>query len=335
MTARFIQGAASIALAIGLAGAAGGPAQAQSTEGPLGEGMVVYMQMGGNPGGGATLPRTTGARDAAKAFGVELREQYAGWLPETMLDQFREALAAEPDCIGIMGHPGSDAFSDLVADATGSGVVVTSGNAPLTSLLEQYQADGFGYAGVELYAGGYLTGQEMVARGLEEGDTALVYGLLAEAERGQSTRGLRDALEENGIEVDYLEISPEVNRDASLVVPILTAYLARNPDVDAMGTQHGGVTSFMPDAVEDAGKEPGDVIIGGIDLAPATIDGLEDGWISVVLDQQLYLQGFLPVTQCVLSAKYGFTGLSVNTGSGVVTPETIGALIPLIEAGIR
>src|SRR3712207_8551068 len=54
-----------------------------------------------------------------------------------------------------------------------------------------------------------------------------------------------------------------------------------------------------------------------------------------IFDQQLYLQGFLPVTQCVLSKKYGFTGLSTNTGSGVVTPETIGELVPLIEAGIR
>ena len=68
---------------------------------------------------------------------------------------------------------------------------------------------------------------------------------------------------------------------------------------------------------------------------PATIDGLKDGYITVVLDQQLYLQGFLPVTQCVLSKKYGLTGLSINTGSGVVTPETINALVPLIDAGIR
>jgi hypothetical protein len=37
----------------------------------------------------------------------------------------------------------------------------------------------------------------------------------------------------------------------------------------------------------------------------------------------------------VISKKYGFTGLSVNTGSGVVTPKTINDLVPLIDAGIR
>jgi simple sugar transport system substrate-binding protein len=302
----------------------------------LGAGMTIYMQMGGNPGDGATLPRTNGARAAAKALGVgSLVEQYSGWLPEKMLDQFREALAAGPDCIVIMGHPGSDAFADLVADAEKQGIVVTSGNAPLTALLKKYQAKGFGYAGVDLYAGGWLTGKSMVAAGLHKGDQALVYGLLAQAERGLSTKGLKEALEDSGVQVDYLEISPEVNSDASLAVPILTSYIESHPDVKAIGTQHGNVTSFIPKALEAAGKKPGDVIVGGIDLVPATIDGLKDKYITVVLDQQLWLQGFLPVTQCVISKKYGFTGLAVNTGSGVVTPKTINALVPLIDAGIR
>ena len=66
-----------------------------------------------------------------------------------------------------------------------------------------------------------------------------------------------------------------------------------------------------------------------------TIERVHAHALSTSLDQQLYLQGFLPVTQCVLSKKYGFAGLSINTGAGVVTPETIGELIPLIEAGIR
>ena len=93
---------------------AAGAAQAQSTKGPLGDGVTMYMQMGGNPGDGATWARQTGAADAAKAFGVKLIEQFSAWQPEKMLDQFREALAAKPTCIGIMGHPGNGAFEDLV-----------------------------------------------------------------------------------------------------------------------------------------------------------------------------------------------------------------------------
>jgi len=77
------------------------------------------------------------------------------------------------------------------------------------------------------------------------------------------------------------------------------------------------------------------LILGGIDLAPATIDGLKSKYITATLDQLLYLQGFMPVVQCVMSAKYKMPGLSLNTGAGVVTPDTIGGLTQLIDAGIR
>lgn len=321
---------AAAALAVGLGAAPASPAEM------LGEGVTMFFQMGGSPGGGATLPRTNGARAAAEAFGVDLREQYSNWQPETMLNHFREAVAGNADCIEIMGHPGNDAFIDLVQEARDQGILVTSGNAPLSKLIALHQEQGFGYAGVDLYAGGWLTGKKMVEAGkLQAGDKAVVYGLLAQGERGLSTKGVLESLEDSGLEVDYLEISPEVDADASLAVPIITGYLSSNPDVKAIGTQHGNVTGMFAEILEAAGKQPGEITAGGIDLVPATIDGLKDGWVSVTLDQQLYLQGFLPVTQCVLSKKYGFAGLSINTGAGVVTPETIDALVPLIESGIR
>ena len=101
---------------------------------PIGKGLVMYMQMGGNPGDGATLARQTGAAQAAEALGVDLKEQFSAWAPETMINQFKEAVAAKPSCIVIMGHPGSDAFKDLVKQAEDQGVVVTHGNAPLSEL---------------------------------------------------------------------------------------------------------------------------------------------------------------------------------------------------------
>ncbi len=41
------------------------------------------------------------------------------------------------------------------------------------------------------------------------------------------------------------------------------------------------------------------------------------------------------MVQCALSKKYGLSGLSINTGAGVVTPGSIGGLAPLIDKGIR
>jgi simple sugar transport system substrate-binding protein len=322
-----LAGAAAAALA-----SAAGPASAAD---PIGKGLVMYMQMGGNAGDGATLARQTGAAQAAAALGVDLKSQFSAWAPETMISQFKEALAAKPNCIEIMGHPGSAAFHDLVKQATDQGIVVTDGNSPMTDLQAEFGTKGFGYAGVDLYAGGALTAKAMLAKGLKSGDEAMVYGVFSQAERGQSEKGLADTLEKAGLKVDRLEITQEVNSDTSLGVPILAAYIQAHPNLKAIGTQHGGVTGTMEQVLQKAGKKPGEIIVGGIDLGPATIDGLKSGYVTATLDQLLYLQGFMPVVQCVMTAKYKMPGLSLNTGAGVVTPQTIDALTKLIDDGIR
>ncbi len=302
---------------------------------PIGKGLVMYMQMGGNAGDGATLARQTGAKEASEALGVELKSQFSKWEPETMINQFKEAMAAKPNCIEIMGHPGSVAFHDLVKQAVDEGIVVTDGNAPLTDLQKEFGPKGFGYAGVDLYAGGALTANAMLAQGLKPGDQAVVWGIFSQAERGQSEKGLADTLEKAGLKVDRLDIPQEVNSDPTLGIPQFAAYIEAHPNLKAIGLQHGSVTGVMPEALKKAGKKPGEIIVGGIDLAPATIDGLKSGYISATLDQLLYMQGFMPVVQCVMSAKYKMPGLSLNTGAGVVTPKTIDALTKLIDAGIR
>jgi len=301
----------------------------------LGSGMIVYMQMGGTEGDPSTLARTNGARAAAKHLGVKLIEQYSAWQSEKMINQFKEALAASPDGIVIMGHPGEGAFEALVEEAMSREIIVTSGNNPLPNLQMMYQDKGFGYAGADLHAGGYLTGQTMIKQGLKAGDKALVYGLFSQEGRRKSPMGIVDALEDAGLVVEMLDISPDVDSEASLCIPILTAYLERNPDLKAIGTQHGNVTANMMKVLEAAGKKPGEVICGGIDLSPATIEGIEKGYVSASFDQMLYLQGFLPVTQVVLAKKYKIPGLVINTGVGIATPQNIGELKTLIEQGIR
>ena len=75
---------------------------------------MIICRWAANAGDGATLARQTGAKEAAEALGVELKSQFSAlvWTTETMINQFKEAMAAKPNCIEIMGHPGSTAFHD-------------------------------------------------------------------------------------------------------------------------------------------------------------------------------------------------------------------------------
>ena len=297
--------------------------------------LTIYMQMGGTQGDAATLARTNGAKAAAADLGIKLVEQYSGWDPQKMIDQFKQAMAANPDGIAIMGHPGEDAFASLVDEAESQGIIITSGNNPLPNIQAKYQSKGFGYAGADLYAGGYLTGQAMVAAGLKKGDKALVYDIWHQEGRSKSAQGVYDALVAAGLTVEKLDVSNEVDTEASLAIPILTAYLAAHPDLKAIGTQHGNITANLMKVLEAAGKQPGDVITGGIDLSPATIEGIRKGYISASFDQVLYLQGYFPVLQIWLTKNYLIPGLDVNTGVGTVTPQNIEEIAPLIEQGIR
>ncbi len=309
---------------------AGGKSEAATTAR-----LTIYMQMGGTQGDPSTLARTNGAKAAAAAYGVKLIEQYSGWDPQKMIDQFKQALAAGPDGIVIMGHPGEAAFASLVDQAVGLGIIVTSGNNPLPTIEAKYQDKGFGYAGADLYAGGYLTGQAMVKAGLKKGDKALVYDIWHQEGRSKSAQGVYDALVAAGLKVDKLDVTNAVDTEASLAIPILTAYLQRNPDLKAIGTQHGNITANLPKVFQAAGKRPGDIITGGIDLSPATIDGIQKNYISVSFDQVLYLQGYIPVMQIISTKLYKIPGLHVNTGVGSVTPQNIREIAPLIERGIR
>ncbi|MDE0050096.1 MAG: substrate-binding domain-containing protein [Rhodospirillales bacterium] len=328
----------AVAVAAGVLIAAGfsGPAASQDGDGTIGEGLVMYFQMGGNPGGGATLARTNGARAAAEAFGVDLREQYSAWQPDVMINQFKEAMAGNPDCIEMMGHPGNDAFWDLAAEARERGIVLTSGNSQLSDLFNEYRQSGFGFVGMDNYRSGRLVaGATIKNAGLKEGDRVMVYGLLSQDERGKLERGALDVYEENNMTIDYIEISPEVNADPSLAVPILVAYIERTPDVKSIITSHGTVTGFLGKALKEAGKQPGEIFGAGYDIVPAAVEAVQEGYVHVLFDQNLFLQGFLPVVQCVLSSTYAIPGLDIDTGIGLVTPDNIDQLIPEIEAGIR
>ena len=297
--------------------------------------LVIYIQCGGTQGDGTTLARTNGARAAAKANNVKLIEQYSKWDQQTMIDQFKQALAAKPDGIAIMGHPGEPAFAALVDQAVAMGIVVTSGNNPLPNLEAKYQPKGFGYAGADLYQGGAVTAQAMLRAGLKAGDKALVYDIWHEELRSRSCQGIYDTLTKAGLIVDKLDVSQAVNSDVSLAIPILTAYLQAHPDLKAIGTQHGNITAALPKVLQAAGKKPGDIICGGIDLSPATVAAIEGGWISASFDQVLYLQGYFPVLQIVLTKRYQIPGLHIDTGVGTVTPQNIGSIKALIDQGIR
>jgi len=302
----------------------------------LGKGITIRFFNGGPPGCPFASVVYKGALQAEYDLGCKVDYVWSNWDPEKMIADFKDAIAARPDGIAIMGHPGEEAFAPLVDQAVAKGIIVTSQNTDLPSIERKYGAVGFGYAGQELYASGLMLARHCVkVLDLGEGDRAMVYGLLSQPTRGLRSKGCIDGLEEAGVTVDYIEISDAVNADPPLGTPIISGYIAGHPDVKLIITDHGGLTATLETYLKAAGVKPGEIMGAGFDLTAATVEAIRNGYTAVVHDQQPFLQGYLPILQICLTKKYGFAGLHIDTGSGLVDTSNVEALAALAEAGIR
>ncbi len=325
------QRVAVVSLVLGLTLAASAAAADLSCDGKR----FVFFP-GGPEGGSFASIVYNGAVLAAEHTGCNVEYVWSDWNPAKMVQQFKEAIARRPDGIALMGHPGEEALGNLVDEARSLGIIVTTQNVDLPDSENQYKADGMGYVGATLYDAGVSLGQGTMRHcGLEAGDKALVWGLLGQEARGQRTQGVIDALESAEVQVEYLEISDATNKDPATGIPVFTSLAASHLDLKAVVTDHGGLTATLGTYLRAAGKQPDQVCGAGFDLSAVTAQGIEEGYIDVVLDQQPFLQGYLPIIQLYLTAKFGFAGLHVDTGAALITADNIGMVAPLAADAIR
>jgi simple sugar transport system substrate-binding protein len=313
------------------AGGGGGGAAAQFCSGTK-----LTFFPGGTPGGGFETVVYNGAKAAEAAFGPTVSYVWSDWDPAKMISGFQEAMATKPDGIAVMGHPGDAAFDSLIDQARGQGILVTVMNTELPKAEAKYASAGTGYVGAVLKDAGAALATEAMARGnLKSGDKVFVWGLAAQPGRGERTTGITDTLKAAGLNVIYQEIDDATNADPSAGVPTFTGMASANSDLKAIFIDHGNLTSTIPTYMKAANLAPGSIYAAGFDASPATVQGIKDGYISLVIDQQQYLQGFLAVAQLCLTKAYGFSGLFVNTGGGFIDKSNVDVIQPLVTQQIR
>ena len=105
--------------------------------------------------------------------------------------------------------------------------------------------------------------------------------------------------------------------------------------IDAVLTLNPDVGIAARDAIAAAGTSQ---ILGTFDLSPDVLQALLDGEMVFAIDQQQYLQGYLPIVFLVLYNQNANTvggGLPVLTGPGFVDASNAAAVIDLAAGGTR
>jgi len=311
------------------AGAAGPLPQ----EGKWCSGMTIRFFAGGEAGDAFASIVYKGALAAEADLGPKVEYVFSGWQVEKMVNQLRDAIAAKPDGISMMGHPGDDAIMPLAEQASQAGIRMMYSNVDVPKVRAKY---GGGYVGANLDPQGRALGAEAIRMfGLKAGDRAIVFGAWGQPGRYIREEGTAKALEEAGMLVQRITARPETATDPTLLIPDLTAALLAQPDtkliVYAGGQELGAVPTFM----EAVNKKPGEIYNVGFDTSPAVIDAFKKGYVQLTSDQQPFLQGYVPIESLCLTWKYGLAPFNLDTGAGFVTADNYQSVADWATKGYR
>ena len=254
-----------------------------------------------------------------------------------MLQQIQQAVATKVDGIATYGFAGEPATGPIVDQAFAQGTIFTSLNTALPDSQKKYSAQGFGYVGAPNYDAGFALGSEAAKRAkLQAGDQVFVWGLKGQGgDRGQRTVGVLDAFTKAGAKIIYQEIDSATNADPNAGTATFVGVMGANPGVKIVVTDHGGLTSNVSVYAQAASLKPGQVFFAGFDMSPNTAQAVKQGYQNLVIDQQPFLQGYLPILNICLTKKFGFSGLDINTAGAFVDSTNVDAVAPLAAKEIR
>ena len=300
-------------------------------------GVKIAAFSGGPEGSAFTGTVSNGFRQAELDFGPTLTYYYSDWNPNTLLTQFRDAAKAKIDGVAAYGFAGDGATDPLIDKLFAQHGIFTSLHTALPRAQARYAGAGMGFVGAPAFKlGSALAAEAAIRAKLVKGDSVLVWGLKGQGgERAQRTAGVVDALAKVGAKVTYQEIDAATNKDANAGTATFVALLKKDPKIKLVVTDHGGLTGNAGVLAKAADLKSGQVFFAGFDLSPEAATTISEGYLSLVIDQEPYLMGYLSVLDICLAKKFGFIGIDVSTVGAFIDKNNVAAMLPLIGQHVR
>lgn len=243
---------------------------------------------------------------------VEYRNPPTGDLAD-MARIIEQAAASGPDGI-ITTLADYDVLSGPVKAAVDAGVDVIIMNSGTPDQAREVGA--LMYVGQPEYDAGYAAG--LRAKGDGVGSFLCVNHYIVQPSSTERCQGFADGL---GIELGEQMI--DAGQDPAEIKNRVLAYLSANPETEAVLTL--GPASADPTllALEENGMA-GDIYFGTFDLGAEIVKGIKADVIQWGIDQQPFLQAYLPVVVMTNYHRYGvLPGNNINSGPGFVTKDAL------------
>jgi simple sugar transport system substrate-binding protein len=306
---------------------------AKAASGGTCAGVNLRFFAGGEAGDAFASIVYRGAQAAAKDTGANVQYVFSGWDVQKMTQQLREAVAAHPDGIAMMGHPGDAAIMPLAKKAHDAGILMEYQNVDVPKVRAAF---GGGYVGAQLTPQGEALGVQAVKEfGLKKGDRAIVFGAWGQPGRYFREEGTAKAFEQAGLVVQRIVAPPADAADPNLLTPVVSAAYLSHPETKIIEYPGGQLLGAVPQYMQAIHKKPGQVLAIGFDTSPQVISAFQQGYVQLTSDQQPYLQGYIPIVSLCMEKKFGFSPISLDTGNGFIDAHNYQSVAALAKAGYR
>jgi simple sugar transport system substrate-binding protein len=261
-------------------------------------------------------PTQSGAADACKLLGCSYT-----WTGSStsnvsdMVNSINSAISAKANGIATTLISPS-AFNKPVQSAIAAGIPVVAYNA------DEPQTGRLAYIGQDLYLSGQEMGQHIVSLLPNGGQIALFIATPGAANIQPRIDGAKAVLaSHSNIKYDVVPTGAAVPAELT----VINSWATGHPSAKGMFAVDAGSTQGVAQTIQKQGLKAKGWVGGGYDLTPVTEQLLHAGYIEFTIDQQPYLQGFLPILELFLyTASQHLSGIAdVDTGLKFLDKNTV------------
>jgi simple sugar transport system substrate-binding protein len=262
------------------------------------------------------VPTQYGIADACKLLGCSY--EWTGSESENidqMVNAINTAVSSGADGIAV-ALISNTAFNTPVENALKAGIPVVAYNADSPSNKR------LSYIGQDLKLAGELMGKRIVAD-VGSGDVVIFTASAGSANLQPRLEGAEKAIKDSGAAITVTTIVTGSLESGEKTA--IEAYWTGHTSTKGMYAVDGGDTAELAGVMQKLGLNAKGVKAGGFDLAEKTQKGLHEGFLEFTIDQQPYLQGFVPILQMFLWQVSGSLSgpAEVNTGLKFVDKESV------------